>query len=77
METIPAEVAVIVASIIPAMTGGITLYMIGISSYLTVTTSEEQRTFRFGCFSMFTTILGIIASPMSGPLFKVLTYVGR
>lgn len=77
MDTIQADYCVLGAQIIPALTGGTSLYMIGASSYMTVTTSEEQRTFRFGCFSMFITILGIIASPLSGPLFKLLTYVGK
>ncbi|XP_063702503.1 uncharacterized protein LOC134832419 [Culicoides brevitarsis] len=75
MEQIPADYCVLGAHIIPALTGGPTLFMIGASSYMTVTTKEDQRTFRFGCFSMFITILGIIGSPLSGPLFKALTFV--
>uniref|UniRef100_A0A336LQC0 CSON010152 protein n=1 Tax=Culicoides sonorensis TaxID=179676 RepID=A0A336LQC0_CULSO len=75
METIPAEYSVIGVAIIPALTGGPSLFMIGASSYMTVTTAEDQRTFRFGVFSMFITILGIIGAPLSGPLFKLLTYI--
>lgn len=49
--------------------------MMGLSSFMTVTTTDEQRTTRFGIFSMFTTVLGIVAAPLSGVLFKVFSYV--
>lgn len=75
MKEIGTEYPVIAIRVIPAMTGGGTLFMIGMSSFMTFSTTEAQRTVRFGVFSMFLTILGIIASPMSGVLFRVLTYV--
>lgn len=77
MNEIPIDYAIHASRIVPALFGGQTLFMIGIYSYMTVTTTEEHRTFRIGFYSMFITFLGIFASPLSGVLFKVLNYVGK
>lgn len=42
---------------------------------MTVLTKEEQRTARFGFFSMFMTVLGIMGAPLAGVIFKYMTYV--
>uniref|UniRef100_A0A336K589 CSON001695 protein n=1 Tax=Culicoides sonorensis TaxID=179676 RepID=A0A336K589_CULSO len=75
MDEIPAEYAIYGGKIIPSIFGGQTLFMIGVHSYMTVTTSEEYRTFRIGFYSMFITFLGIFASPLSGVFFEILNYI--
>lgn len=75
MDEIPTDYPVIAVRVIPALFGGGSLFMIGMSSFMTVMTTEKQRTIRFGIFSIFITILGIIASPLSGLLFKFLNYI--
>lgn len=77
MKEIPAEYVVYIGKIVPSIFGGPTLFMIGVHSYMTVTTTEEHRTFRIGFYSMFVTFLGIFGSPLSGVLFKLLNYVGK
>lgn len=77
MEQVPAEYAIYLGRIIPSMFGGGTLFMIGVHSYMTVTTTEEHRTFRIGFYSMFFTFLGIFASPLSGLFFEWFNYVGK
>lgn len=76
MNEIPVEYPIIAGKMVSSIFGGQTLYMIGASSYLTVTTDEKYRTFRFGCFSMFITLLGIFGSPLSGIIYTNFTYVG-
>ncbi|XP_063697924.1 lysosomal proton-coupled steroid conjugate and bile acid symporter SLC46A3-like [Culicoides brevitarsis] len=75
MNHIPADYVIYGGKIIPSIFGGQTLFMIGVHSYMTVTTTEEHRTFRIGVYSMFFTFLGIFASPLSGFLFEMLNYV--
>jgi hypothetical protein len=40
--------------------------LMGIYSYLTSVTAEENRTFRFGCFTVFLTLIPIFSIPWSG-----------
>lgn len=77
MDEIRVEYAIMAGKIVPSMFGGQTLFMIGVSSFMTVTTAENYRTFRFGCFSMFITLLGMFASPLSGILYNTFSYVGK
>ena len=46
----------------------------GIYSYLTGVTTEENRTFRFGCFTIFFTLIPITFLPWSGTLYNILGY---
>jgi len=41
------EFAGILEKVLPAMTGGITLMLMGVYSYLTLITDEENRSIRF------------------------------
>lgn len=73
-EEIPADVTIYLASILMSLSGGKSLYAVGIDSYLAITTSEDFRTFRIGFYSMFRTSLGIFASPLGGVFFDILSY---
>lgn len=46
MDEIPMEFSEIGWAVVPAMFGGFSLMLIGIFSYLSCITSEENRTFR-------------------------------
>lgn len=76
-DSLPVEYPIMIGKILSSILGGQTLFMIGASSYMTVMTTEEHRTVRFGFFTMFTTWLGIIASPLSGFFFNNFSYIGR
>lgn len=77
MNQIPIQYALYPASIVTAIFGSRTLFAIGIFSYMTVTTTEKDRTFRMGCYSMFYTFLGILTSPFSGILFEIFSYTRK
>lgn len=76
-ESIPMEVPVYSEKIIPSLCGGQTLMLMGIYSYLTGVTTEENRTFRFGCFTVFFTLIPITFLPLSGTLYNQLGYVSK
>lgn len=66
MNEIPMEVPAFSERVIPSLFGGETLMLMGIYSYLTGITTEENRTFRFGCFTVFLTLIPILSFPWSG-----------
>lgn len=66
MDEIPMEVPAYAERVIPSLFGGQTLMLMGIYSYLTGVTTEENRTFRFGCFTVFLTLIPILSIPWSG-----------
>jgi MFS transporter, PCFT/HCP family, solute carrier family 46, member 3 len=66
MNEIPMEVPAFSERVIPSLFGGQTLMLMGIYSYLTGVTTEENRTFRFGCFTVFLTLIPILSIPWSG-----------
>jgi MFS transporter, PCFT/HCP family, solute carrier family 46, member 3 len=66
MYEIPMEVPAYSERVIPSLFGGQTLMLMGIYSYLAGVTTEENRTFRFGCFTVFLTLIPIISIPWSG-----------
>lgn len=66
MNEIPMEVPAFSERVIPSLFGGQTLMLMGIYSYLTGITTEENRTFRFGCFTIFLTLIPILSIPSSG-----------
>lgn len=66
MDTIPMEVPAFSERVIPSIFGGQTLMLMGIYSYLSQMTNEENRTFRFGCFTVFLTLVPILSIPWAG-----------
>lgn len=51
--------------------------ILGIFSYLSAISSEEDRTFRFGIFQILMTIIPIIAQSISPTLIKNYEYAGE
>ncbi|CAO1411836.1 unnamed protein product [Diamesa hyperborea] len=74
MDEIPMQVPAYSERIAPSVFGGQTLMLMGIYSYLSEITSEENRTFRFGCLTVFFTLIPIFSIPWSGVLFNYLGY---
>lgn len=66
MDTIPMQVPAFSERVTPSLGGGSTLMLMGIYSYLSQTTNEENRTFRFGCLTVFLTLVPILSIPWSG-----------
>lgn len=66
MDEIPMEVPAFSERVIPSLFGGQTLMLLGIYSYLSQMTNEENRTFRFGCFTVFLTLVPILSIPWAG-----------
>jgi MFS transporter, PCFT/HCP family, solute carrier family 46, member 3 len=66
MDEIPMEIPAFSERITPSIFGGQILMLMGIYSYLSEATAEENRTFRFGCFTVFLTLVPIISIPWSG-----------
>lgn len=66
MHEIPMEVPAYAERVIPSLFGGQTLMLMGIYSYLSGVTTEENRTFRFGCFTVFLTLIPNFSIPFSG-----------
>jgi MFS transporter, PCFT/HCP family, solute carrier family 46, member 3 len=66
MHEIPMEIPAYSERVIPSLFGGQTLMLMGIYSYLAGVTTEENRTFRFGCFTVFLTLIPITTIPWSG-----------
>lgn len=66
MDTIPMQVPAFSERVVPSLFGGQTLMLMGIYSYLSQMTNEENRTFRFGCFTVFLTLVPILSIPWSG-----------
>lgn len=60
--------------LIPSLTGAENLMVMGIYSYLTAVSSEENRTLRFGMFSMLLTIIPILAQSISPTLIRNFEY---
>lgn len=59
------------------MAGGANLMLMGVYSYLSETTAEEDRTFRFGVFAQIVPLIPIVSLPFSGILFKKLGYISE
>lgn len=49
----------------------------GVYSYLSETTPEEDRTFRFSVFAQFVQIVSIVSLPFAGPLFQTFGYISE
>ncbi|EAT44681.1 AAEL003983-PA [Aedes aegypti] len=75
MREIPLEVTGILHQLISALGGGGHLILTGVFSYLTIVTTESQRTFRFACASIVISVIPIIARFFSGHIFKALGFL--
>lgn len=76
MYQLPMEFSGYLEKIFPAITGNFTLMIMGIFSYLTAISKEEDRTFRFGLFSMMVSVIPTL-SFLAGPLYNALGYVRK
>ncbi|KAM7346778.1 solute carrier family 46 member 2 isoform 2-T2 [Cochliomyia hominivorax] len=74
-DQIPMEFGAYAEVIVPSLFGGSTLCLMAIDSYMTISTPEEDRIFRFGIFAMFSTGMPFIGQPISGLLFQYLGYI--
>lgn len=63
--------------LLPAITGGTNLMFMGVYSYLTEMTAEQDRTFRFGIFAVFVPLIPIVSIPFAGILFQKLRYISK
>ncbi|XP_021708738.1 proton-coupled folate transporter [Aedes aegypti] len=75
MREIPLEVTGILPQLINSFSGGTPLVVTGIYSYLTIVTTESERTFRFACAAVVIAIIPILASFFSGYIFKALGFI--
>ncbi|CAD7077735.1 unnamed protein product [Hermetia illucens] len=75
MDAIPMEFDAIMERVIPSMFGGHMLFHVGIYSYLTETTPEKDRSFRFGIFTVFLHIMLLIGVSLSGLAYNHLGYI--
>lgn len=75
MREISLEVTGILPNLINSISGGTPLVVTGIYSYLTVCTTESERTFRFACAAVVIATIPILASFFSGHLFKALGFI--
>lgn len=60
-----------------ALSGSLTLMLMGVFSFLAAETAENERTFRFGVFTVFLSGLGIVVQPWSDTIFDALGYVSK
>lgn len=75
-KQLPVQFTAILSKVLPAIFGS-GLMLLGVFSYLSATTPEEDRTFRFNLFAQAIVITPIIFIPMAGPLFTSLGYVSE
>lgn len=74
-KQLPLEFSAILGKLLPAITGGANLMLMGVYSYLSETTAEEDRTLRFGIFAQIVPLIPIASIPWSGILFQKLGYI--
>lgn len=77
MREISLEVTGILPNLLTSLSGGTPLVVTGMYSYLTVCTSEKNRTFRFACAAVVIATIPIGANFFSGFLFKSLGFVSE
>ncbi|XP_062551285.1 proton-coupled folate transporter-like [Armigeres subalbatus] len=75
MREIPLEVTGILPQLISSLSGGTPLVVTGIFSYLTIVTTESDRTFRFACATVVIATIPILASFFSGYIFQALGFI--
>lgn len=76
-DQLPIEFSSILGKLLPALGGGVSLMLMGIYTYLSETTPEEDRTFRFGVLGQFVSIIPILSLPFAGILFKTFGYISE
>lgn len=74
-KQLPLEFSAILGKLLPAITGGANLMLMGVYSYLSETTAEADRTMRFGIFAQIVPLIPIASIPWSGYLFQHLRYI--
>ncbi|CAG9798884.1 unnamed protein product [Chironomus riparius] len=70
----PVEFPAYAYRLIPSLTGAENLMIMGIFSYLTAVSNEENRTFRFGVFQILMTVIPIVAQSISPTLVSRYDY---
>lgn len=75
MDSIPAEVPAFGTRVLPSLFGAEQLMLIGLFSYMTAISSDEDRTLRFGIFSVIFSLVPIFATPLSHILYIHLGYI--
>ncbi|XP_053602861.1 proton-coupled folate transporter-like [Plodia interpunctella] len=73
---LPVEVAAMTEAIFPAITGGWFTNFIGVFSYISDITTEEERTYRVGIVNLCMSLGFPIGSALSGVLLTWLGYYG-
>lgn len=76
MYQLPMEFSGYLEKIFSAITGSFTLMIMGIYSYLTAMSKEEDRTFRFGVFGIIVSGIPLLYF-MAGPLYAALGYISE
>lgn len=76
-KQLPLEFSSILGKLLPAVAGGANLMLMGVYSYLSETTADEDRTFRFGVFAQIVPLIPIASLPFSGILFAKLGYISE
>lgn len=76
-KRLPIQFSSILSTLLPAMTGGDNLMVMGIYGYLSGTTAPENRTFRFGIFEQFVTFIPIVFLPLAGYLHARIGYESK
>ena len=74
-KQLPLEFSAILGKLLPAITGGANLMLMGVYSYLSETTAEADRTMRFGIFAQIVPLIPIASIPWSGFLFQHFRYI--
>lgn len=74
---VPMEFHMYLERIMYALSGSLTLMLMGVFSFLAAETNESNRTFRFGIFTVFLSGLGIVVQPFSDDAFEALGYVSK
>lgn len=73
----PVEIPAYAYRLLPSLTGAENLMILGIFSYLTAISTEENRTFRFGMFQIMISILPIIGQLLSPTLADNFEYTRK
>ena len=77
MEEISLEATGIIPHIITSITGGIPLAVMGIYSYITLCSTEEERTFRIACVAVTISAVPITANFASGYIYQQIGFISE
>lgn len=72
-DSLPMEFGAYIEAIVPALFGGLTFCLMALYSYITISTPEEDRVFRFGIFAMFVSAMPFL-NLISGDVHQLLGY---